>query len=242
MDMLEGLHGLDNKKAFLALGMFDGVHIGHAHILRTCVERAHKFGSCAVVYTYKNPPHPQKLISGGLITPSDQKLALCKQIGISAAIVNTFTPAYAAMSCEEYVKELCKNDRTSALFCGYNYRFGAGGAGDSNRLKQLCEKYGVEVVSIDPVVYNGVPVSSTQIRAALLKGDCEHANKLLGHPFSVHTQFCAGKADWPEQAKLKPGVYECRIGEKMMMAEVNDREITCKNLHGEHKIDFLRIL
>ena len=207
--------GLNGKNACVALGMFDGVHLGHAALLKICVDKAKKDGVLPFVYTYSNSPHPQKQRDvQGFLTTAEEKIALCRDIGIEDAVVREFTPAYRAMPPEEFVNMLFAENRVSTLVCGRNYRFGIDGQGDAMLLSHMGHEAGVGVVCVDELIFRGQPISSTRVRKALLQGECLLASELLGRPYAVDVCIVDQQADWPPQkARIGPGRYLCTFNE-----------------------------
>lgn len=203
--------GLNGQQACIALGMFDGVHMGHVELLKACVDRAIEDGVPSFVYTYSNSPHPRKQREvQGLLTTTEEKLSLCEGLGIQGAIVRVFTPMYGDLSPEEFAGILFEDERVSTLVCGQNYRFGNHGKGDAALLSRLGQRAGKRVVLIDDLMYMGSPVSSTRVRNALLAGDCRLAAQLLGRPYTVFITIRDRRAEWPlQKARIGEGSYIC---------------------------------
>ena len=216
---------LDNLSAYVALGMFDGVHRGHEALLSACVQKAKQNSVPSVIYTYNNSPHPKKQSEvQGYLTTEEEKLGLCEKLGIDFAISKIFTPEYKHMLPESFVELMAKNRRVGAFFCGADYRFGHHGAGDANLLKSLCYKRGIGVEIVDDVLQKGEPISSTRIRAALINGDCELAADLLGRPYSVFVRFERADAVWPQdKARLAPNEYGCSLMGREINVLVSDK-------------------
>jgi riboflavin kinase/FMN adenylyltransferase len=225
--------GLDNHKACIALGMFDGVHLGHAALLENCVALARKKDVPSVVYTYSNPPHPQKMEGvQGPLTTQEEKIAICEQMGFDMAVVQPFTPAYAATSPAAFVGMFAVNDRASALVCGTDYRFGAKGSGNTVLLGRLGGEHGIEIVIVDDLLYRGSPISSTRIRAALLRADMDCATKQLGRPYSIPVDFQKGRAAWPHKARVKAGEYGCIFEGRSIIVSVEANGIIASAASG----------
>ncbi len=219
--------GLDGLRACVALGMFDGVHKGHEALLSTCVRKAKEDNVPSVVYTYHNSPHPQKQAEVlGFLTPEDEKLMLCEQIGIDLAISQEFTYEYSQMSPEMFAQLLFQKQRTSTLVCGHDYRFGHKGMGDVALLQKLGQASGVGVICVEDVLYEGLPISSSRIRKTLLQGDCELASILLGRPYSVSVRFANGISRWPDnKARIANGRYICGFLDEQIEVIVSDKGI-----------------
>ena len=159
----------------LAVGFFDGVHLGHQAILK---------GADAAL-TFRN--HPLTILAPEraprLIMSCEERVAAIKACGVKDVTVVDFTPELAEMPAEEFVDSFLKRKgfRFSTVRCGANWRFGAGGAGDAAFLWE--RGFGVEVVPY--AEYKGEAISSSRIRAALERGEIEDANAMLGRRFQV---------------------------------------------------------
>ncbi len=163
----------------VALGFFDGVHIAHRKILeRTAKYSRRGLKPCVLTFS-QNPRAIVENIKLDLITTNEQKLEIMKNIGIQAVYMLDFN-SIRDWSPEEFVsKILCDTLNAKAVFCGFNYRFGESGAGDTDMLKKLCKEYNIEVFVQTPVLYKDKPVSSTRIRSAIKNEDFKLAERML---------------------------------------------------------------
>ena len=197
----------------LAVGFFDGVHLGHQAILK---------GADAAL-TFRNHPlavlAPEK--APRLIMSVEERVAAIKACGVKDVTVLDFTPELAAMSAEKFAREyfLAAKGRKEAqrIICGENWRFGKGGEGSAEFLRGM----GIDVTVVPYAEYKGGPVSSSRIRTALERGEIEDANAMLGRAFEVRGLKFEGKGVGHElgypTVNLKPqtlnlklplGVYE----------------------------------
>ena len=211
--------------AVVALGTFDGVHLGHRAILRAAVERGHGLGVPAVACTFD--PHPIEVLqpgrAPGAISSLDDRLASIAECGLAGTVVIEFTRAIAAMEPETFVTDvLAGRLRAREVVVGFNHTFGRGARGNAELLDKLGERLGFRTQVVPPYTVGGVPVSSTAIRTALAAGDVEQASTFLGRPYSVVGEVVQGaargrtlgfptanvRADQP--VLVKPGVYACR--------------------------------
>jgi len=171
----------------VALGMFDGVHLGHRALLQRAAALAHENGDCAVALTYET--HPKELFTGSFryLTDSHERAALMRSVGIDRIDTVPFTKDFAAMSPEGFIDWLTARleDRIFAIVCGYDYRFGAEAKGDGALLTALGQSHGFDVEIIDPVLYRGEACSSTRVRQALTAGNIADANAMLARPYCV---------------------------------------------------------
>jgi len=231
MEILRSLRALGRwRRGFrapvgVAIGAFDGVHIGHQYLLRTLHEWAQDAGGRAVAMTFE--PHPLAVLSPAhapkLLTSLDDKLALFAGLGLDAAAVIGFTPEFAALTPDEFM-QLVIHDvmKASYVIVGFNFTFGALGKGTPNDLVVAGPRLGFETVVAPPVCVGDVCVSSTTIRAAVSRGAVEEAMVMLGRPFwlplapfeiSAHASglYQAAAAVDSRFAIPKAGVYAARL-------------------------------
>ncbi|PWT99528.1 MAG: riboflavin biosynthesis protein RibF [Bacteroidetes bacterium] len=179
------------RNAVITIGTFDGVHTGHQQIIRQMREEAQKISGETVIITFD--PHPRKIVNSGsslkLLTTLEERIELLERFGVDHLIVTPFTKEFSELSAEEYLQEfLVSRFHPKTIIIGYDHRFGKGRAGDYKLLEKLAPKFGYTVREIPEKVLDEVAVSSTRIRQALMEGDAETANDLLGYEF-----FFAGK-------------------------------------------------
>ena len=175
----------------MAIGMFDGVHLGHRAVIESCVHAAHSRGGRAAVMTFT--PHPSHILRPQaptlLIQSEEQKEERIAALGVDVLIWQTFTTDLAAIPAEDYVRRLKARFPTLAsIHVGENFRFGHGRTGDIATLLSTAAAQKVHVLSIERVRYDGEPISSTRIRDILADGRMEDADELLGYNY-----YCVGK-------------------------------------------------
>lgn len=180
----------------LAIGNFDGVHIGHQMLIRKAVEFAAKNNVTPAVLTFD--PHPTAIVAPDRIPPMictlDQRLKLLAQYGAERILVLPFTPELARLSPEEFVQRVVTGAlRTTGVFVGDNFRFGYKQAGTPEGLRMLGEKYGFATEFIPPVHYRNEIVSSSSIRKYLSSGNVARAGRLLGHCFALEGSVVGGQ-------------------------------------------------
>ncbi len=176
----------------VALGNFDGVHVGHAALISRAVEYAHEHGIRSAVWTFADESAVLPNKSGArCITSTEEKLALFRELGADYAFLVPFSRV-RDYSPEKFVSEmLIEKCGAVCAVCGFNFRFGRGGAGDSEELSRLMLPRDCIVV---PAVYvDGTLTSSTAVRALIEAGDVEGAAKLLGREFSIEAPVVKGK-------------------------------------------------
>jgi len=207
---------MQNKTA-IALGTFDGVHLGHRAVLNLPKE----FKKVAV--TFKKPPKMELSRTSGLITTSEEKCRRLRDIGIDEICQLEFK-AVRDMSAKDFLSYLNEKYSPCLISCGYNYRFGKNGEGDTDVLANFCRLNGIDFKCCESVCHNGTPVSSTIIREMLSSGEIEKANILLSEPFSFTAQVISGdkrgrtmgfptiNQKYPQElVKIKFGVYETLV-------------------------------
>lgn len=192
-----------NARTAVTIGNFDGVHLGHQKILQAAVDQCHRERSrhkgvetlIPAVLTFY--PHPSRVIrpeaAPPLLMTLEQRLAAFEQFHMQAALVLEFTRDLAQLSPQDFVQRyLVETMRATAVFVGANFRFGYKQAGDVNLLRDLGRRFGFETGVVDPVVIDGVVVSSTAIREALREGRVEEARNLLGRPYALAGEIRTG--------------------------------------------------
>lgn len=179
-----------------ALGMFDGMHIGHMALIERAARIAGERGATCGVYTFD--VHPTQVVcperAHEALMSVDDRLDLMESAGVDVAIVHTFDKTLASMSPEAFVARVL-HDTLGArcVVVGFDYSFGHGGAGTPARLESLARDVGMCVQTLPPVEIDGKPVSSTDVRAALARGDVEHAAQLLGRRHFVRGTVGRGR-------------------------------------------------
>ncbi len=170
----------------IALGFFDGVHIAHQKIITSAVNYAEINGIKPVALTFDRSP--LEILAPGkirYITDVTKKTNLINKLGANIEFL-TLSQELLDMSPEAFAKEiLAEKLHIRHAVCGYNYTFGKNGSGNTEILKALGEKYGFSVEVCERVLYNGLDVSSTNIRKLFEEGNISLANKLLGRNFFI---------------------------------------------------------
>jgi riboflavin kinase / FMN adenylyltransferase len=179
----------------LAIGNFDGIHLGHQAILRATVERARALHAVSTALTFD--PSPRKVLrpetAPPMLSTNAQRTDWFNALGLEAVVVLPFTLDLARLSPSEFVEQILVRDlHVKAVLVGENFRFGHKQVGDVKLLSELGSKYGFDVVIIPPVVYRGEVVSSTIIRREVAEGDVSHAARLLGRPFALTGEVVSG--------------------------------------------------
>ncbi len=184
-----------HRGSVLAIGNFDGIHLGHQEILRDIVERATSSGDVATALTFE--PAPLKVLRPDIapkrLSTSEQRLAWFRVVGLESAVVQPFTQELSQLSPEDFVEQiLVRQLNVRAVFIGENFRFGHKQAGNAAFLKELGARHGFEVIVVPPVIYHSEIVSSTVIRREIAEGNVSHAGRLLGRPFVLTGEVVSG--------------------------------------------------
>lgn len=179
----------------MTIGNFDGVHLGHQRLLNELLAAARRHGAVATVYTFD--PAPTAVVAPDRHQPRLQSLAgrvaRLHAAGVANVVVEPFTPAFAALPAERFVRSvLVERLGARALVVGHDFRFGNMRAGDAAYIRRLAPE--VELVEVAAVELGGMPVSSSRIRKLLAAGEVEEAGTLLGRPWSVSGPVVHGQA------------------------------------------------
>jgi len=223
-----------NKNA-VALGSFDGLHIGHMAVINEAVKQK-KRGLAPVAALFSD--FPEKLLKGAeplCLMTAEARERLLADKGVTSVYLN-FAEIRNMEPERFFTNILIKELNAGFISCGFNYRFGKNAAGDKDTLNALCKKYKIGFSAVEKVEYKGAAVSSTRIREALGQGGIEDANAMLGRPFSYDGEVARGAGlgrllgaptinqYFPENLiKLKNGVYasETKIGKIWLPSVTN---------------------
>jgi riboflavin kinase/FMN adenylyltransferase len=226
MRIVQGLESYppDGPPTAVALGVFDGIHLAHRKILTTAVARAREARLLALACTFD--PNPVQVLQPERapipITTLEERLALIAETGVDATVVLAFTLALASMEPESFVKDaLVGRLGAREVVVGYNHTFGRGARGDARMLQALAGPLGLQAHVVAPLLVDGVPVSSTEVRAALRAGEVDRAQRYLGRPYAIGGEVIGGAGRGrslgfptanvrPDRPLLLPvGVYAC---------------------------------
>lgn len=191
---LEELAGLD-EPLHLALGVFDGVHLGHQAVIGAAVDAARREGGMVGLLTFD--PHPIRVIAPGKapamqLTTFAQKMDLAAGLGVELFVALNFDAEMAAMEAADFLGRLCRAEvRTIAV--GEDWRFGRGRSGDVGFLRAESHKHGFRLIAVPPVMADGDRISSTRIRQAIRDGNLEAAKKMLGRSHAIRGGVLEGE-------------------------------------------------
>lgn len=216
-----------NHKRVVALGFFDGVHLGHGALLRLARQCADRLDCKAAALTFD--VHPQQVLTGrevSMLTTTGERVRLMKELyGIHEVMVLHFDREMAALDWEDFIdRYLVRQCNACHVVCGYDYSFGSRGLGTPEKLRDKCAALGIGCDIVEKMELDGVTLSSTNIRQLLEAGDVEQANRCLGHPYAMTGTVAPGKqlgrklgiptanmAVTPGFLSPAPGVYATKV-------------------------------
>lgn len=176
---------MEQTQRVIALGFFDGVHLGHGGLLKQTLLQAQRLGAAACALTFDR--HPASQLTGRqtpLLNTLPERKALMQELyGVEQVLVLPFDETIQNLSWERFAEEyLLRRYRARHLVCGHDYRFGAGGQGTPEKLSEFCRRNGLGFDCVAQITLEGQTVSSTHIRSLLAQGDVARAARFLGHP------------------------------------------------------------
>ncbi len=226
VDSLDALRELGGRPIWLAIGMFDGVHLGHRTVLNLAADAARKDNGMTVALTF--PEHPAKFLRPGkeppLLMDVETKVRDLLVACVDYVVMRPFGKALAEIPAEEFPVSLKDSIPSLRGICvGDNFRFGQGRLGDAGSLRKIGKRLGLEVIVAPSAVYGGVLVSSSRIRDALAEGEIKEVNAMLGRSYQVSGVVVPGKGKgrelgfptlnllWSPQARPAYGVYVVEV-------------------------------
>ena len=208
-------------RSIIALGFFDGVHLGHGKLLRRTAALAAEKGWRSLALTFDRSPGKD----GRLLTSVEDRVRLIRSLyGVEEIAVLPFTEEFKHMPWDSFLELLVRDYGAAGLVCGWDYRFGWRGQGDAEALRGWCEARGLGCDVIPPRVLEGVTVSSTHLKALIEAGDMETAARFYGHPHTISGVVQPGRhlghtlgfptanlLPAPELVLPRDGVYAVRV-------------------------------
>lgn len=173
------------EPAVVALGMFDGVHLGHRALITRLLEEAKRLRAIPAVFTFSN--HPLEVLGGNvrMLSSIRERNMLLRSLGAQELESVPFSREIAALSPEQFVDLLMEKWDVRGLVVGYNYTCGDRGSGTPETLREIGQRRGFTVSVVEPVLFEGEPVSSTRIREAVERGDVSLAERLLKRRYTL---------------------------------------------------------
>jgi len=213
-----------DRRSYVTIGVFDGLHLGHQRIIEGLVEEAHVNGHRAVAITFD--PHPVAVLSDQaprLLTTVGERLDLMDTMALDTVVVFPFTEEIVHMTADDFVDALVRHLNLAEIRVGPDFTLGYGQRGDVAYLRRLGVQLGFQVQVIPPVAWRGDVVHSSRIRDALQRGDIDEANGCLGRPYRLSGVVVRGRglgrsigvptaniAPPPKRLIPQGGVYACR--------------------------------
>lgn len=205
MQLYRTIPALAAASRVLAIGNFDGVHLGHRALLERLAATARQHGLPAAAMTFE--PHPRELFAPeqapARLTSLREKLALLEACGVEEVFLLHFSRKLAGLTAEEFIdRVLVRGLAVRHLMIGNDFRFGKGRAGDFGMLQAAGQRHGFTVEAMRTIEVDGERVSSSAVREALAAGQLEHAGHLLGRPYCISGRVVPGdkigrKIGWP---------------------------------------------
>ncbi len=174
----------------IALGFFDGVHLGHGAILHRTCELAERYGAAPAVLTFDRSPCKD----GRLLTSvADRKSLIRRLYGIEDIIVLPFDETLRQTPWDTFLDQLVQTQNAACFVCGWDYRFGSGAAGTTDCLQAYCKEKGIGCQIVDRTELDGITVSSTYLRELIAQGQTERAIDFYGHPHTLTGEVVSGQ-------------------------------------------------
>lgn len=196
MEVIENLEVLSGtwKNPIVAIGVFDGMHLGHQAILKKVAGRARELDGTAILLSFH--PHPQKIISPGdaplLLQTTTQRVELLQKLGIDVFIRLPFDRKLSLLTPDQFGEQVLKALGTREIHVGDNFKFGQGRLGTSSSLEEMGEKFGFRLFRTENLIFRGSRISSTRVRKAISSGQIELAGRLLGRPYEIEGTVVRG--------------------------------------------------
>lgn len=220
MRVIRSISECAGERVGIALGTFDGMHLGHTALINKLIEKCSEHNAKSMVYTFSNVPAELFLKTPLRIFDEERKIKAVEKLNADILVLNDFNEAYAAKEAESFVEEISEKLSVAFFVIGNNYTFGYKKRGTAEFLKEMAGKKGIPVYIQEDVEYKGGLVSSTRIRGMLKEGNVKEANEIMLMPFAVsgkveHGQHKGTKLGFatmnmclmPWQTEIKRGVY-----------------------------------
>ncbi len=187
---------LPNKKRYIALGVFDGIHLGHQKLIKQTVDKAKKNEGISIIVTFD--PHPDKITNPEsdvfLLTTLEERVSLIKEANVGVVLIIKFNEMMSKMLPEDFISKILVDSlQVKELFVGFNYKFGFRGKGNTDLLREYSKFYKFKTNILKPITKNQTIISSTRIKDYIKSGEIEKARKLLGHDITISGKVISGK-------------------------------------------------
>jgi riboflavin kinase/FMN adenylyltransferase len=177
----------------VAVGAFDGFHVGHQRIVHELVDCGRKASLATVIYTFRRNPKFTTRGIQGLLTTNSERVEYAGMAGVDCIVLEDFSTRFQGLSADVFVREIligCLN--AQIVVVGRDFHFGKGRAGDAEAMCRMLENTGRRLIVVAPVMVDGEQCSSSSIRTAVAEGGVERAARLLGRPYSIEGVIVTG--------------------------------------------------
>ena len=185
----------ESKNNYIALGSFDGLHLGHLSLVEKVKKLAKQNNGLSIVFTFKN--HPKKFINPNsdikLIMNNDEKIKVLEKENIDILAFKNFDNEVMKLMPEDFIKWLCETYKIKGIVVGFNFKFGYKNLGNVELLEKLQQKYNYKLYIIKPCMFENEIISSTYIRTQLLEGNVKKACEMLSRPYMLLGKVVDGK-------------------------------------------------
>jgi len=229
MDVVPGVEALRPEQGpiFAVIGVFDGLHRGHAYLLDHLVKEARARGARPTVITFDH--HPDEVLTGSappLLLDPDERLERLDAAGVEVTVVQHFDEALRRTTYDAFIDTIRRGTALAGLLMTPDAAFGFERRGTADAVTELGQARGFDVVVVPPYTIDGAPVSSSAIRTAILDGDLVEAQRLLGRPVGLRGAVDDGRMTFDLPMATPPdGVYPCQIVGRAGTLTVHDGTI-----------------
>jgi riboflavin kinase/FMN adenylyltransferase len=226
MEVVAGVDALrpEHGPIFAVIGVFDGLHRGHAYLLDHLVREARARGARPTVITFDH--HPDEVLTGSappLLIHPDERLERLEDAGVEVTVVQHFDEAVRRTTYDAFIDTIRKGTALAGLLMTPDAAFGYERRGTAEAVTAFGKDRGFDVVVVPPFTIDGEPVSSSAIRAAIQRGDLAGAERLLGHPVGLRGRLMDGRLTFDLPMALPPeGSYACQVDGQRGTAMVRD--------------------
>jgi riboflavin kinase / FMN adenylyltransferase len=226
MEVVAGVDALrpEHGPIFAVIGVFDGLHRGHAYLLDHLVREARARGARPTVITFDH--HPDEVLTGSappLLIHPDERLERLEDAGVEVTVVQHFDESVRRTTYDAFIDTIRKGTALAGLLMTPDAAFGYERRGTAEAVTALGKDRGFDVVVVPPFTIDGEPVSSSAIRAAIQRGDLAGAERLLGHPVGLRGRLMDGRLTFDLPMALPPeGSYACQVDGQRGTAMVRD--------------------
>jgi riboflavin kinase/FMN adenylyltransferase len=226
MEVVAGVDALrpEHGPIFAVIGVFDGLHRGHAYLLDHLVREARARGARPTVITFDH--HPDEVLTGSappLLIHPDERLERLEDAGVEVTVVQHFDEAVRRTTYDAFIDTIRKGTALAGLLMTPDAAFGYERRGTAEAVTALGKDRGFDVVVVPPFTIDGEPVNSSAIRAAIQRGDLAGAERLLGHPVGLRGRLMDGRLTFDLPMALPPeGSYACQVDGQRGTAMVRD--------------------